>query len=197
MEAADLIPFHELVAAGLDGVMVAHLIFPAIDAQLAGFSPFCAERVARKLHFRGVIFADDLGMVAAHAVGDLCARRSGPIQRRRRRQLTAMQPGRPGHRSNCFRSAFGRPGNAGIGPHCISGAHVKGRQGGGCWRIAQSAKLSYDPSRVIQLFCRAGADRGRKLAVGLPDVFFFGNGLWKRPVPPNFAETQLPGKMVA
>lgn len=75
VEAADLIPFRELVAAGLDGVMAAHLIFPQIDAQLAGFSPFWLQNVLRnKLHFRGVIFTDDLGMVAAHAAGDLTAR---------------------------------------------------------------------------------------------------------------------------
>lgn len=81
VEAADLIPFRELVAAGLDGVMAAHLIFPAIDAQLAGFSPFWLQNVLRnKLHFRGVIFTDDLGMVAAHAVGDLTARADAAIQ---------------------------------------------------------------------------------------------------------------------
>jgi beta-N-acetylhexosaminidase len=33
-----------------------------------------------KLHFRGVIFTDDLGMVAAHAVGDLTARAEAAIQ---------------------------------------------------------------------------------------------------------------------
>lgn len=81
VEAADLIPFRELVAAGLDGVMAAHLIFPAIDAQLAGFSPFWLQNVLRnKLHFRGVIFTDDLGMVAAHAVGDLTARAEAALQ---------------------------------------------------------------------------------------------------------------------
>lgn len=80
VEAADLIPFRELVAAGLDGVMAAHLVFPQIDAQLAGFSPFWLQSVLRnKLHFRGVIFTDDLGMVAAHAVGDLTARAEAAV----------------------------------------------------------------------------------------------------------------------
>jgi len=73
--AADLVPFRELIGAGLDGIMAAHLIFPNIDAQLAGFSPFWLQQVLRnQLHFRGVIFTDDLGMVAAHAAGDLVAR---------------------------------------------------------------------------------------------------------------------------
>jgi len=73
--AADLIPFRELVAAGVDGMMAAHLIYPNIDPNLAGFSPFWMQEILRhKLHFRGVIFTDDLGMVAAHAAGDLTAR---------------------------------------------------------------------------------------------------------------------------
>lgn len=80
LEDADLIPFRETISAGLDGVMAAHLLFPKIDAQLAGFSPFwLAEVLRNRLHFRGVIFTDDLGMVAAHAVGDLVARAEAAI----------------------------------------------------------------------------------------------------------------------
>ena len=81
VQAADLIPFRELIAAGLDGVMAAHLIFPNIDPQLAGFSPYWLQEILRhKLHFKGVIFTDDLGMVAAHAVGDLTARCEAAVQ---------------------------------------------------------------------------------------------------------------------
>lgn len=81
LEEADLIPFREAIAGGLDGVMAAHLRFPKIDAQLAGFSPFWLLHVLRnRLHFRGVIFTDDLGMVAAHAVGDLVARAEVAIE---------------------------------------------------------------------------------------------------------------------
>ncbi|MDW8312367.1 MAG: beta-N-acetylhexosaminidase [Burkholderiales bacterium] len=75
LEAADLVPFREAVAAGLEGVMAAHLIFPKIDPHLAGFSRFWLQEVLRgRLGFRGAIFTDDLGMVAAHRVGDLVAR---------------------------------------------------------------------------------------------------------------------------
>jgi beta-N-acetylhexosaminidase len=75
LEAADLIPFRELIAAGIDGIMAAHLIFPKIDPNCAGFSPYWLQEVLRhKLKFRGVIFTDDLGMVAAHAVGNLAQR---------------------------------------------------------------------------------------------------------------------------
>jgi beta-N-acetylhexosaminidase len=75
IEAADLIPFRELVAAGVDGMMAAHLAYPNIDPHLASQSPYWLQEVLRhKLHFRGVIFTDDIGMVAAHAAGDLTAR---------------------------------------------------------------------------------------------------------------------------
>jgi beta-N-acetylhexosaminidase len=75
VEAADLIPFRELVAAGVDGIMAAHLVFPNIDPQLASFSPYWLQEVLRhKLHFRGVIFTDDTSMVAAQAVGDFASR---------------------------------------------------------------------------------------------------------------------------
>jgi beta-N-acetylhexosaminidase len=75
VEAADLIPFRELVAAGVDGMMAAHLVYPNIDPHLASQSPYWLQEVLRhKLHFRGVIFTDDIGMVAAHAAGDLTAR---------------------------------------------------------------------------------------------------------------------------
>lgn len=81
VEAADLIPFRELVAAGVDGIMAAHLVFPNIDPQLASFSPYWLQEVLRhKLHFRGVIFTDDTSMVAAHAVGDLVARAEASTQ---------------------------------------------------------------------------------------------------------------------
>ncbi len=75
VEAADLIPFRELIAAGVDGIMAAHLAFPNINAQLASQSSYWLQEVLRhKLHFRGVIFTDDTSMVAAEAAGDFTAR---------------------------------------------------------------------------------------------------------------------------
>lgn len=75
VEAADLVPFRELIAAGLDGVMAAHLVFPNIDPQLASFSPYWLQEVLRhKLGFKGVIFTDDFDMVATHAIGSLAER---------------------------------------------------------------------------------------------------------------------------
>lgn len=75
LEKDDLIPFRELIAAGLDGVMAAHLVYPNIDPQLASFSPYWLQEVLRhKLKFHGVIFTDDFAMVAAQAIGDIVQR---------------------------------------------------------------------------------------------------------------------------
>lgn len=48
--------------------MAAHLAYPNIDPHLASQSPYWPQEVLRhKLHLRGVIFTDDIGMVAARA----------------------------------------------------------------------------------------------------------------------------------
>jgi beta-N-acetylhexosaminidase len=81
VEAADLIPFRELVAAGVDGIMAAHLVFPNIDPQLASFSPYWLQEVLRhKLKFNGAIFTDDFDMVATHAIGTLAERAEAATQ---------------------------------------------------------------------------------------------------------------------
>ncbi|MDX2463645.1 MAG: beta-N-acetylhexosaminidase [Porticoccus sp.] len=65
----DLIPFVNL-AATLDAVMPAHIVFPAIDADAVGFSPFWLQNILRReLQFSGVIFSDDLSMKGADVAG--------------------------------------------------------------------------------------------------------------------------------
>jgi len=71
MEALDLLPFAELIEAGLDAIMPAHVIYDQIDPHLAGFSAFWLKDVLRKkMAFQGVIFSDDLTMAATESVGD-------------------------------------------------------------------------------------------------------------------------------
>jgi len=74
--ADDLSPYRRLIANGLPSVMVAHIVFPALDAAPASLSSAWIRDVLRgELRFQGVVFADDLSMGgAAAAYGDVVAR---------------------------------------------------------------------------------------------------------------------------
>jgi beta-N-acetylhexosaminidase len=72
---ADLLPYRRLIANDLPAVMMAHVLFPAIDAKPASLSVHWVTQILRRqLDFRGVIFADDLSMEGASFAGDIVAR---------------------------------------------------------------------------------------------------------------------------
>jgi beta-N-acetylhexosaminidase len=73
---ADLTPYRRLIANGLASVMVAHVLFPAVDQAPASLSRHWIRDVLRgELRFQGVVFADDLSMGgAAAAYGDIVSR---------------------------------------------------------------------------------------------------------------------------
>ena len=77
----DLMPYRRLIANGLPAVMVGHLLFPAVDAAPASLSGRWIGGVLRgRLHFQGVVFADDLSMGgAAETYGDVVARAAGAL----------------------------------------------------------------------------------------------------------------------
>jgi beta-N-acetylhexosaminidase len=77
IEKADLLPYRGLIGRGLDAVMPAHVIYPAVDSRPAGFSPVWLRDILRgRLGFEGMIFSDDLSMEGASVAG-------GPLERAR------------------------------------------------------------------------------------------------------------------
>ena len=75
--ARDMLPYRSRVGERLDGVMPAHVIYPAMDSQPAGFSRFWLQEVLRgRLGFSGTIFSDDLTMEGATVAGGIVARAS-------------------------------------------------------------------------------------------------------------------------
>ncbi len=75
MRATDLIPFAAGIAAGADAVMLAHISYPQVAPEPAGYSRVWIEDILRgEMGFRGVVFSDDIGMAAAFSAGGVKAR---------------------------------------------------------------------------------------------------------------------------
>jgi beta-N-acetylhexosaminidase len=78
--AEDLVPFAALAREGLESVMAAHVVYPQIDAQPAGYSrTWCTTILRERLAFDGLLFSDDLGMAGAVGAGDIVARADAAI----------------------------------------------------------------------------------------------------------------------
>ena len=80
IRAHDLKPFLSL-SQKLDGIMPAHVIYPQIDPQPAGFSEFWLQQILRnELQFNGTIFSDDLSMQGATVAGDMQQRAEAALK---------------------------------------------------------------------------------------------------------------------
>ncbi|MDA3914635.1 beta-N-acetylhexosaminidase [Oleiagrimonas sp.] len=69
---SDLVPFTECIRLGVEAVMMAHVIYPAVDTKPAGQSGVWIEDVLRTgLGFEGLVFSDDISMAGAGEGGDV------------------------------------------------------------------------------------------------------------------------------
>ncbi|WP_166209954.1 beta-N-acetylhexosaminidase [Cognatiluteimonas telluris] len=75
LRALDLVPFVAGIDAKADAVMMAHVVYPQVAPEPAGYSPRWIQQILRdEMGFRGVVFSDDIGMAAAFSAGGVKAR---------------------------------------------------------------------------------------------------------------------------
>ncbi len=77
----DMTAFRIAFTHGLAAVMPAHVIYPRVDAQPAGFSARWLREILRaRLGFDGLIFSDDLSMEGASVAGGAAERAAAALQ---------------------------------------------------------------------------------------------------------------------
>lgn len=76
----DLRPFAEGIDASVEAVMMAHVVYPAVDDQPAGYSRRWIETILRnELGFTGAVISDDISMAAAGVAGTVAGRVLGHL----------------------------------------------------------------------------------------------------------------------
>ena len=75
LQALDLLPFAAGIDAGAEAVMMAHVKYPAVAPEPAGYSPrWIGDILRRDMGFGGIVFSDDIGMAAAESAGGVKSR---------------------------------------------------------------------------------------------------------------------------
>lgn len=75
MRGEDLVPFAQAFEVGAEAVMMAHVRYPAVAPEPAGYSPRWIRDILRgEMGFQGIVFSDDIGMAAAESAGGVAAR---------------------------------------------------------------------------------------------------------------------------
>lgn len=77
----DMLPFRRMIDAGLAAVMMAHVVYAAVDKQPASFSSYWIKAILREqFNFNGLVFSDDLSMEGAACIGDHVDRAQAALQ---------------------------------------------------------------------------------------------------------------------
>jgi len=79
LEGYDLLPFESAIASGVDAIMVAHLLYPALDTtDIATMSkPILTDYLRGQMGFENLIISDDFrmeGLTTRYEVGDAAVR---------------------------------------------------------------------------------------------------------------------------
>ena len=75
LEFNDLLAFERMIHYDISALMMAHVVFPAVDTLPASFSETWIKKILREqMDFQGVVFSDDLGMAGAECIGNYLQR---------------------------------------------------------------------------------------------------------------------------